>query len=180
MTLNLRRFALVVVCISVFMPQLSSAIDVGAMGSYWTLEDSDNGGTWGVGGKVSIPLFTEYLKPQIRAYWFPDVDDKFDGKVDIIPVDIGPVISFNPDGEINPYITGGTGYVFISGEEEDIDDDYGYYAGGGVELKALGPVEFFAEVLYRFLELDANDRWSDEDEVEMNGLTVNVGLQLDF
>jgi opacity protein-like surface antigen len=147
------------------------------MASYWSVEDGSN--SWGWGGKLGIPLLTDHLKVEGRAYWFPDSGESRQGDVLIVPVDLGAAISLLPDSEVNPYIIAGAGYVFVDADEYDLDGDLGYYAGAGVELGLAPSLELFTELLVRFVEFDA-DRRFDSDSYDATGISVNVGMQFDL
>ena len=160
------------------LPSRGAALDLSAMGSYWKIEDHD--GTWGSGAKVSFSLLSDYVKPTFRAYWFSDLEDRANGKLDIVPVDFGPMIAFNPHGTWNPYITGGSGWVYVHSDRDDSHSNIGYFAGGGLEAKMFKHFGVFTEVLYRFLEVDLDDRLSDDQSQDFNGLSVNIGVLLSF
>ena len=162
----------------VTMSSRALALDLGVMGSYWSMENTD--GSAGFGAKAGLPLLTDYLKAEARGYWFSDINDTFGGDVDIVPIDFGLSVSFLPHSEVNLYGVGGLGYLFVNDDDVSLDNDLGYYIGGGFEVDLIGPVELFSEVLYRFAEFEADGRLSGRGELDTSGLCANVGLQFDL
>src|SRR5262249_47654791 len=130
----------------------AEALDVGVMGSYWSIDGGDS--SWGAGAKLGVPIFSPYIKPVVRAYWFGDLHDRANGKLDIVPIDLGPQISFNPHGRWNPFVTGGSGWVYVHSDRESSHSNVGYFAGGGLEYKVTKTIELYTEALYRFLQID--------------------------
>lgn len=157
--------------------------DITGFGSYWNTDDADD--TWGVGGKVGLGV-TEMLEIEGRGTWYDDVtDDGGPGDIDIeaIPIEAGVALNFLPEQPLNPYIMGGAGYHFLDTNRGSIDDEFGWYAGGGVEIGGPENVAFVVEALYRGIEGEVDD--DDEDvvvvrddiDIDLSGLAVNAGIQ---
>lgn len=154
----------------------ASAIDLYTFASYWEKNDSD--GDWGGGIGLSLPVFTEMLRIDGRAYFFEDSDAGHNNKVSITPFDLGLQFHFIPQGQVDPYILGGVSYLYVDSDnyDYDIDSNFGGYLGGGLEFEISALLKLFGELTYRFSELDNN---SGED-FDPSGFNGNIGLKLHF
>lgn len=149
------------------------AIDLGLMGSFYNPDDGDD--NWGAGVKAGIPLGTDHVMLEGRGYYFPEQNND-GGDIGFIPVDLGLALHLSPKENFDPYAVAGISYVFVEGDDIQLDDEFGAYLGGGAEF-ALGPnTAIFGEAIFRFLELDRQDGLSD-DNFNADGLSANVGIR---
>lgn len=169
-------FSIILGCI-LFCGSQASAIDLYGFGSYWAPKDAD--GTWGGGVGLSLPLFTEHLRLDGRAYYFGDSDIGWNNNsVTLTPFDLGLQVHILPGGEVDPYFLGGISYVYVDDSDwYDINSEFGGYVGVGLDVE-LGTsfVKMFGEALYRFAEIDGFL----SDNIDVGGFTGNIGVKLHF
>ena len=167
----------VVLCLLFSVLLLSSqalAIDLYGFGSYWDKNDVD--GTWGGGLGLSLPLFTEYLRLDGRAYFFQNSDLGTD-ELKLMPFDLGLQVHILQDGTLDPYLLGGVSYVYADADLIDVDSNISGYIGAGLDW-TLGDTFFkiFGEVLYRANKIETNF----SEDIDVSGVTGNIGLKLHF
>ena len=154
----------------------AQAIDIGVNASYWDTEDAD--ATWGVGGKIGMPFFIERIHLEVRAYQFKEEEVALFGDVDIIPLDLGLAFYITQEESVNPYIVGGISYNFVDASEIGLDDDYGYYIGGGLEVPLGEGFALTGEAIFRAAEFDSKAGL--DESFDTTGTTMNVGLRFRF
>lgn len=148
------------------------AIDAYGFGSYWDQKDAD--GVWGGGLGLSLPLFTEHLRLDGRAYGFENNDI---GDITITPFDLGLQAHILPSGTVDPYVLGGFSYIYVDSDRIDVDSTISGYLGVGMDVNLGIPlVKLFGEAIYRHAELD---RRFGED-IDVSGFTGNIGVKLHF
>jgi len=157
-----------------FCSSQALAIDLYGFGSYWDKEDVD--GTWGAGLGLSLPLFTEHLRLDGRAYFFENSDLGTDD-LKLIPFDLGLQAHLLPNATLDPYILGGVSYVYADADRIDVDSNISGYIGVGLDL-ALGTqlVKIFGEILYRANKIETNFG----GDIDVSGFTGNIGLKIHF
>lgn len=150
------------------------AVDLYGFGSYWEKGDVD--GTFGVGLGVSLPVIFDALRLDGRVHYFED-SDYGRGKITVTPVDFGAQLHLMPDGAFDPYVLAGLSYNYVDADEIDFDSTFGGYFGAGVDME-LGSslLKVFAEVMYRFSDIDEVDRHN----LDASGVSANVGLKFHF
>ncbi len=166
---------------------------LGLYGAYWSPSDFDSG--FGPGVKAVFDGGSP-LGFEIRGAWFPDLSDDIDtaaGLVDFdlqaIPLEIGLVISAGAnDAPFVPYVSAGGSYFMLDletdgpgGEESiDIDDEIGWYAGGGFHARLSDSISFFVEGMYRSVEgtvVDDDVEDIDNDvAIDLSGFSANAGI----
>jgi len=151
------------------------ALDFIGAASYWDPDDAD--GAWGLGLGVALPLFTEIVRLDGRVYFFESSDIGDDGGLDLIPLDLGLQVHLLPHRDWDPYLMGGLSYIYADADRVDVDSELGGYLGGGVEYAWTSAVKPFGELTYRFAELDS-DRGIRNEDVDVSGVTANIGLKL--
>jgi len=151
------------------------AVDLYGFGSYWDHADLD--GVWGGGLGLSIPLFTEHVRLDGRAYFFEKIEMTHDNDITILPLDLGLQGHFLPNGTVDPYLLGGLSYVYVDSDWVDLDSDLGGYVGFGLDWQmGTSLVKLFGEVLYRFATIERNLG----EDIDVSGFTGNVGVKLHF
>ncbi len=151
------------------------AIDLYGFGSYWDKEDVD--GSWGGGGGLSLPLFTEHLRLDGRAYFFEKIDLGGGDDLTLTPFDFGLQVHLLPSSTFNPYVLGGVSFIYADADRIDVNSGVGGYLGGGLEWAMMSSfVKLFGEVVYRSKELGRDFG----PDVNVSGFTTNLGLKLHF
>ena len=152
-----------------FYSSQALAIDLYGFGSYWDKDDAD--GAWGAGIGLSIPLLTERLRLDGRAYFFEDSSLGGGDNLTLTPFDIGLQVHILPSAELDPYILGGVSYIYADADRIDVDSSFGAYLGGGLEWAMMTSlVKLFGEIVYRSSEIEVKR----VEDIDISGFTVNV------
>jgi len=155
-----------------FFSSRAMAIDLYGFGSYWDKEDAE--GTWGGGLGISLPFITERLRIDGRAYFFEnsDLGDRVD--LSVTPFDLGLQIHILPNATLDPYLLGGISYIYADADRISVDSSFGGYLGFGLDWAIGSPlIKIFGEILYRASELE-----SSFDDIDVSGITTNIGLKI--
>jgi len=176
--MTLKRAKSLILCLLFFVLFWGSnamAIDLYGFGSYWNKKDVD--GTWGGGLGLSIPLFTEYLRLDGRAYFYENADLGTD-ELKLMPFDLGVQVHILPEKIVDPYLLGGVSYLYVDTDRADVDDsNISGYVGAGLEVAFEDSIfKLFGEVLYRFNEIETEIG----DDINVDGFTGNIGIKLHF
>jgi len=109
--------------------------------------DSATGG----GAKLTVG---DTIGFELRASYFEiDFIQLPDYSIEAIPVDAGLILSLPlGDSPVSLYVDGGATWYFLDSDLGDIDDEVGWYAGGGLEVTLADNLALFAEAQYRSLE----------------------------
>ena len=158
----------------VYLSTRAHAIDLYALGSYWEVEDAE--GSWGAGLGASIPIFTDHVRIDARAYAFENSDFDGDDELELIPLDLGLQIHLRPDQDLDPYILGGVSWVYADTARLEVDSEFGAYIGAGADFQFTSRLRPFGEIVYRIAELEPEA--VSRDDIEISGVTVNFGLKL--
>jgi len=169
--------------LSTFSAVPASAADVGVYGSYWATDDADN--ALGGGAKVSFGIF------ELRAAYFSDVTadtepESRDFEIKVTPLEAGLVFKFAQGDRFTPYAGGGAGYYLLDTSRFDIDDEAGFYAVLGADIKGSSGLGFMIEGIYRNMEatvrgdLNDNPDFDQEVDLQLGGLGVNAGVVWSF
>ncbi|HKI01035.1 MAG TPA: hypothetical protein VKK31_03560 [Thermoanaerobaculia bacterium] len=161
----------------------ASATDFSAFGSYWDTEDADQ--ALGAGAKISFGIF------EVRGTYFSDVTadtepESRDFEVSAIPIEAGLAFKFAQGERFTPYVGGGAGYYLLDTSRGDIDDEVGYYAVLGADIKNASGLGFLVEGIYRNMEatvrgdLDDNPDLDEDVDIQLGGFGVNAGLVWSF
>jgi hypothetical protein len=161
----------------VFLAGPAMATDFSAYGAYWDTKDADN--ALGAGAKVSFGFV------ELRGTYFSDVTadtdpERFDFEVSAIPLEAGVAFKFAEGERFTPYVGGGVSYFLLDTSEGDIDDETGWYAVVGADIKGSSGFGFMVEGIYRGMEAtvrgdDPSDIVGDVD-IDLGGLGVNAGV----
>lgn len=142
--------------------------------SQWDPDEKGLDSTTGGGAKLTLG---DTIALELRASYYDD------DILTIIPADVGLALSLPLGGPISLYADGGATWYFLDSDLGDVDDEAGWYAGGGVEIKLGEALALFAEAQYRSLDYTApNDKADDLEKHDgsIKALTYAAGLTLKF
>ena len=187
--------SVVLVAGSLFLLSIpAQAGGLGLYGAYWSPKDVDAG--YGGGAKIRMDL-TSALGLEVRGTFFSDLSDDVQSggttinyDLEAIPAELGFVLNLNvADKGLRPYLCAGAGYYFLEinldnpvGDNEtiDLDDEVGWYGGGGIEIAFASETALFIEALYRGVEGTAKGDDLDEVvsnvDIDLSGIGANAGL----
>jgi hypothetical protein len=163
----------------------AKAADIGVYGAYQDTKDADSG--YGFGGKIDFARFLE-----LRATYFGDVTadtntvSRPDFKLRVVPLEAGLVYKFQPGTTFTPYLGGGATYFLLDTNRGDIDNELGWYAVVGTDIKTSRGFGLMLEGIYRSAEATIRDRnngdttVSDRVNVQLRGFGANAGLVWSF
>ena len=137
---------------------------IGVYGIWWMpREDSVDEDGWGIGLKEKrglSPLFA--IDGRISYITFPDAD------TNIIPIEFTGTVRL---GML--YAGIGAGYYFLTGDS-GLEDSMNWYALAGIEVLP-GPMSFFGEVKWQFLEPDLEEG---SGSVDLESLVLHLGANI--
>jgi opacity protein-like surface antigen len=160
------------------------AVDFGVFGSYQDTKDADSG--YGGGVKLDFARFIT-----LRASYFGDVtsNQRFatgnDFKLRVVPLEAGLQYKFQPDANFSPYLGGGASYFLLDTNRGNIDDELGWFAVGGVDIKTQHRFGVTLEAVYRSVDATVHDNrnsttFSDKVNLQLRGFGANAGLVWHF
>jgi opacity protein-like surface antigen len=182
--------ALMTLGLAVLLAAPAMAGSVGVYGAWWTTDDAND--SLGLGGWIDFYL-GRGIEIEFRGSHFSDfetvndLDDRADLR--ITSYDLGFTYNFGYDSanKLNPYL--GIGGSLLSAELDRIDndkelgtldDEFGYYAVGGIELPISKYFAFVAEAMYRSakFEILGNDLGFSgvKQVVDVQGFEGNLGV----
>lgn len=167
---------------------------IGIFGSSWDAGDMGTGRGGGI--KFSTGL-TPYLALEFRGSFISDFDenDPVLNDMSVIPIEADLVLRTPPLGDVlTIYAGGGAGYYVFpeyesavpagaSGEPDiDPDDEFGYFAVGGIDIKLSKHISVFGEVRYTDVELEQAeiDDVETDFKVDLAGVGYSVGLMVSW
>jgi hypothetical protein len=144
---------------------------------------TSNDASIGGGGRLSLNL--KIVSFDLTATWLPQKGNVsiLGGAVDkaqITPIDLGVRIRFGTGNEFRPYVGGGLSYIFADLEFGEVDNELGYYLSLGFVGLADRPVRWYAEVLYRMAEIEADFGVQGKVKEDVGGLGIAAGLTFSF
>lgn len=145
--------------------------------SQWSPKDGEDT----IGGGAKLEFGGEPLALELRGSYFEaDVTGHDDDSITLIPADIGLVVSVPlGDSPVSLHAMGGASWYFLDSDAADLDDEAGWYAGGGLRVEVSDGLALFAEAQYRSLEYTASEDDPDnlaKNDVDFSALTYNGGL----
>ena len=189
---ELHRYGLILALASL-LSLAAAASDIAVYGSY--LDTEDSGATAGLGAKVA--LGDGRLKFDFAAAYYPDLSadwesileelpgDLPDADQTAVPIDAGVSFHFAPDAAFDFFVAGGFTYYLLDAEGLDVDDEAGYYAGGGVQTGG-GGFGFYVDALYRDVEATIRGEeledadLGEEIDIDLGGISISAGLKWSF
>ncbi len=154
----MRKMMLGCVLLVLASAQAASALDIGVFGSRWSHKEGE--AVWGGG----VLLLAESLPLELRATYYESATP---AKIEAHPLDFGLAIGLTRLDTVNVTAIGGGTYYWINAKHSSPDNEFGWYAGGRVEVTAPRDYTVFGELIYRGANLDVAD---------FRGLTINIGL----
>lgn len=128
----------------------------GLFGSGWGPDQAD--GVYGGGLKIEADV-SHGLDFEFKTSFFDRLRSDYPGDIDLewsaTIADMGLAYNFNREG-LNPYLGLGASYYFFDTVERGqgtIKNDIGWYVEGGLEVPIGSRWAFFAEVLWRQMEM---------------------------
>jgi outer membrane protein W len=162
----------------------AKAADFGVFGAYQDTKDADQG--YGGGVKLDFSVIT------LRATYFGDVtsNNRFatgnDFKLRVIPLEAGLQYKFQPDTNFTPYIGGGASYFLLDTNRGNVDDELGWFAVVGADIKTQHSFGVTLEAIYRSVDSTVRDNnngnttVSSKVDVQLRGIGANAGLVWHF
>jgi len=163
----------------------AKAGDFGVFGAYQDTRDADSG--YGVGAKLDFGRFIT-----LRATYLGDVTAEEDStaprnfKLRVIPLEAGLQYKFQPDSNFSPYLGGGATYFLLDTNRGNIDDELGWFAMVGADIKTQHSFGIMLEAIYRDVQSQVRDdrngdpTISDRVNVQLRGFGANAGLVWHF
>jgi hypothetical protein len=157
---------------------------VGGYASYWDVKDF--GDTYGGGFVLQWPVH-EFFAVEGRGVWYRDIKDPGNEQIEPATLGIGPALTV----DLNERVTGygsvvGTAFMyardFLVDGEEVVDDDgvgFGVTLTGGLRVDIQSNWSLLAEASYNIGTIDTKavrDGQIVDDEIDLDGLAVNVGI----
>lgn len=136
---------------------------LGVFGSYWNQKDGDNV----LGGGVSYqPVL---LPVEIRGTFYERTSAPGAGSFRTIPIDLGLTFALTRDTPIHASVIGGGSYYFLEPSDGSLDNKFGWYAGGRLEMQVQPGTALFGELMYRGADFS-------NVQGDFSGIAFNVGL----
>jgi hypothetical protein len=143
-----------------------SAHAIGVMASWWSMDDEDQDGFGG--GIRSKTQIVPLVAIDTRLSWI----NFSDGDLNVFPIEATGLLKL---GMLYAGLGGGY-YVFDA--DYDVDNAFGWYLVGGIEL-GVGKFGLFGEFKYTMLSADITGPFPDDVNsatLEADGIGVNVGV----
>jgi hypothetical protein len=106
----------------------------------------------------------------------PDSDETFKYRA----FDLGLRYLFYEGHKIRPYVGGGLSYAQASSTSIRMDGALGYYLLGGLRFGKPQGINFMAELIYRWAEVQARYSLVDEVDVRVGGFGLQLGISFVF
>lgn len=161
----------------------AKAADLSVFGAYQDTQDADSG--YGAGVKLNFARFLE-----LRGTYFGDVTvgqrpRGNDFKLRVAPLEAGLVYKFQPDNTFSPYLGGGASYFLLDTNRGNIDNELGWYAVAGADIKTDHGFGVMLEGIYRSVDATVRDNGdsttvSSRVPLQLRGFGANAGLVWHF
>lgn len=106
----------------------------------------------------------------------PALDDTFKYR----SFDLGLRYLFYDGHKFRPYLGGGVSYASASATYLRVDGGVGLYLLGGMRYGKTPGINFMAELIYRWAEVTAKYGLTDEKDIDIGGLGLQVGISFVF
>ena len=162
----------------------AKATDFGIFGAYQDTQDAGHG--YGGGVKLDFARFIT-----LRATYLGDItsgtrfSDSNDLKLRVLPLEAGLQYKFQPDANFSPYLGGGASYFLLDTNRGNIDDELGWFAVAGADIKTQHSFGITLEAIYRSVDTTVRDNGnsttlSDKVNLQLRGFGANAGLVWHF
>lgn len=94
--------------------------------------------------------------------------------------DLGLRYLFYDGHKLRPYVGGGISYAQVNAVNIDISGGIGVYGLAGLRYGKTQGINFMAELIYRWTEVQAKFNLIDEQDVTVGGLGLQVGMSFIF
>ena len=158
----MKRILAMVMLLGALFVARAEAVDLGVFGAYWSQKDADE--VFGAGATLAF----DDLPIEVRGTWFDQSSGTHYGDLTVIPVDAGLVIHLINE-EVRLAVIGGGSYFIFDADGDVPDNEWGWYAGGRLEVPLSGGADLFGDVMYRGAELNDSD-------IDLSGISVDVGF----
>lgn len=178
----MKRLVLAVACALLAVPAWAGS--VGLMVSGWDTDEADQ--DVGLGTRVAIDLGRSW-DLEARVTFFDELEAVVGGErfeIEATPIDLGLAYGF-PTGRATPYVGLGLSYVLLDvNAPERLEDEFGFYGVGGVQVDVGKYLAVWIEGLYRSFDatLTGDNLGFErvEDGIALSGVSVNGGLSVRF
>ncbi len=183
----MRRFVILTLAMLLLAP-LAHAGDISLFGSGWDMGDADTV----YGGGFRLTGWEGPWAADFTIAWMDDSTYYWNGwgyyyteNVQVTPLELGLRYMLQENRSFRPYLGGGFGYYLTDSDYADVDDSWGGYILGGFNIGDPQSFDFFAELVYRWVDVDAKWHNPDNDEtgkwsVDLAGLAFNLGVVIHF
>lgn len=164
----------------------AKAVDFGVFGSYQDTKDAGHG--YGGGVKLDfarfITLRATYLGDITSGTRFTNGDDF---KLRVLPLEAGLQYKWQPDANFSPYLGGGASYFILNPNRGNTDNEFGWFAMLGADIKTQHTFGVTLEAIYRSVDAtvrentsNGNTTISDRVPLQLRGFGANAGLVWHF
>jgi len=145
-------------------------------------------GNWelGIGARISLGGTHWMVDAAATGYQTVEGATIFDGvEADDIDVkyrafDLGLRYLFYDGHKVRPYVGAGLSYAQVSAVNMRIDSGLGLYGLAGLRVGKPNGINFMAELIYRWAEVQGSYGLADERDITVGGLGLQVGLSFVF
>lgn len=177
-----RVFLVMAACFFLASPALARG-GVDLYGSYGRVVEGEN--ALGIGLRLS--LGGEHLMFDVGVTGYQDVDAELipddpsqKDNVKYRAFDLGMRYVFFEGHKLRPYLGGGLSYAQTSGTDVNLNSGLGLYGMGGIRFGKTPGIQFMAELIYRWAEVQAKYSLVDERDVDFGGFGLQVGMSFIF
>ena len=180
----MRRVVLMIAaCCLLAGPALAEG-EVDFFGNYGEVVSGEDSG--GVGARLSLGG-TNWMF-DFTATWIQEVHDiqivddptVDDDSFQIFPFDLGVRYIFGNGNKVRPYFGAGVSYVTADANRLRVDDGFGLYGLVGLRVGKQPGINFMAEVLYRWSEVNVKYGSGMDQDVTVGGLGFQAGVAFVF
>jgi len=181
------RRVLVLSCVFVLAGTLAMAGDLSVFGSGWNQKDPGTvyGGGFrltGQEGPWAADLTVSWLSDS--SYVWNGWNYVYTNALQVTPVEIGGRYIADTPNPFRPYGGAGFGYYFIDSNRGKVSNEWSGYALAGFNFGNPHSVDFFFEVVYRWLTADVNVNdpvaGNFKYKADLGGFAFNLGAVIHF
>jgi outer membrane protein len=150
--------------------------------------------TYFVNNNFSFELSADYIKTDVKLSALGLSGDA--GEIKTIPVLFSGRVHADASSKVSPYLAAGLGYFFNDidtnnntaefiygpGAKFDVDDSFGFFLGGGIEIFLSNNIGFNLDLKYIWTEAEAsvNKAGFTAEDLELNPFVAGLGLKYYF